>query len=139
MQVENTGTTVMPFGLGYHPYFVVTNKRDARVETDATREFDNLTKVTGPFRGFDLTAKEVDQHMLDQTARHMPLIFGDGSSIDVSASPDYAHWVVWTIASSDFVCVEPWTSPGNALNSGDRLLTLEPGRVHRSFIEIALR
>ncbi len=129
----------MPFALGYHPYFVVRDKRQARIETDATRAFDNLSKSVGPFRGFDLTASEIDQHLLDQTAHHMPLILGDGAAIDVSASQDYGHWVVWTLAGSDFVCVEPWTSPGNALNSGEKLVMLEPGRLHRSFVEISFR
>ena len=137
MSIENTGSREMPFGLGYHPYFLVENKAGASIDTDATRQFDNLTKSVGDFNGFDLTAAEVDLHMLDQHARHMPLHFADGASLDVSASDDFAHWVVWTLAASPFVCVEPWTSPGNALNSGDRLLRLAPGQTHRSFMEIA--
>ncbi|MFL6547428.1 MAG: aldose epimerase, partial [Povalibacter sp.] len=83
MAIENTGTEVMPFGLGYHPYFKVTDKSHASIETDATQQFDNLTKSTGPFRGFDLAAKEVDLHVLDQRMRHMPLHLADGSCIDV--------------------------------------------------------
>ncbi|HEY6644950.1 hypothetical protein [Povalibacter sp.] len=139
MQIDNTGASAMPFGLGYHPYFFVTDKRNARIDTDATHQFDNVSKATTAFTRFDLTANEVDLHMLDQSARQMSLHLGDGSIIDVSASTDFAHWVVWTVAGKDYVCVEPWTSPGNALNSGERLLRLAPGKSHRSFMEIALR
>ena len=52
------------------------------------------------------------------------------------ASSDLGLWVVWTLAGKDFVCVEPWSSPGNALNSGDRLLWLEPTRSHESWVEL---
>ena len=137
MSIRNTGAETMPFGLGYHPYFAVTDKAHARVETDGARQFDNLTKSAGPFMGFDLTAKEVDLHLLDQKARHMPLVLGDGAMIDVRASEEFAHWVVWTLAGSDFVCVEPWTCPGNALNTGERLIELAPGCTHTSWMEIA--
>lgn len=136
MSLENTGDSTMPFGLGYHPYFLVKDKHGARIETDATREFDNLSKVTRAFRGFDLTSQEVDQHLLDHTAHGMPLILADGSRIEVSASDDFGHWVVWALEGSDFICVEPWTSPGNALNTGDHLLTLAPGHRHESFMNI---
>jgi galactose mutarotase-like enzyme len=139
MSIENTGREAMPFGLGYHPYFRVTDKARARIDTDATRQFDNLSKSVSPFAGFDLTAGEVDLHMLDQRARHMPLHLGDGSTIDVSASDDFAHWVVWTLNTSDFVCVEPWTCAGNALNTGEQLLILEPGKTHRSLMDISFR
>jgi len=42
---------------------------------------------------------------------------------------------VWTVAGKDFVCVEPWTCPGNALNSGKSLLTLGPGQSKTIFVE----
>ncbi len=136
MSIENTGDTTMPFGLGYHPYFLVKDKRGARIETDATQEFDNLTRVTRPFRGIDLMSREVDQHLLDHKSHRMPLFLADGSRIEVSASNDFGHWVVWTLEGSDFVCVEPWTSPGNALNTGDHLLRLAPGQRHESFMSV---
>lgn len=139
MQIDNPGTTPLPFALGYHPYFLVTDKARARIDTDATRQFDNVTKRNGPFRGFDLTAPELDLHLLDQSARRMTLHLGDGDAIDVTASADFAHWVVWAVAGKDYVCVEPWTGPGNALNSGEHLLRLAPGASHRSFIELAFR
>lgn len=136
MLIENTGEYAMPFALGYHPYFAVTDKRRATLETDATRQFDSITQRTGAVGGFDLAAGELDVHLLDQKQRHMTLALGDGGRITVRASPDFAHWVIWTVPGKDYVCVEPWTAPGNALNSGERLLTLAAGRRHESFMEI---
>jgi len=136
--VTNHSQTPMPFALGYHPYFHVTNKALARIDTHATRAFDNVTKQIVPFDGFDLTAAEVDLHLLDHGSTHSALHFGDGSRLELSASVDYSHWVVWTLAGKEFVCVEPWTAPGNAINSGERLTVLKPGEQHASFVEFAV-
>jgi galactose mutarotase-like enzyme len=119
----------MPFAFGLHPYFRVTDKSAARIATRATRAFDNVTKQVVPFHGFDLTAKEVDMHLLDHDSAESELAWGDGSRLAIRASPEHApwRWVVWTLAGRDFVCVEPWTAPADALNTGESLITLGPG------------
>jgi galactose mutarotase-like enzyme len=136
-RVHNQSSTTMPFALGYHPYFLVTDKRGVRIDTRATRAFDNVTKQTQPFRGFDLDSSEVDLHLLDHGSSASALHFADGSQISLSGSGDFTHWVVWSLAGKDFVCLEPWTAPGNALNTGDRLFELEPGHEHECWLEIA--
>jgi galactose mutarotase-like enzyme len=45
--------------------------------------------------------------------------------------------VVWTLEGKDFVCVEPWTCPGNALNTGERLMTLGKGETRALWVEYA--
>ena len=135
---ENTGATPMPFGAGFHPYFEVKNKAAASIPTHATKAFDNTTKtfveLTGPI---DLTAKEVDLHLVDHGASEAILVLDD-ARIVVRASPELQRWVIWTVAGKDFVCVEPWTSPGNALNTGENLLVAEPGQTVSLWTEIGL-
>jgi galactose mutarotase-like enzyme len=134
--VINTGSAPMPFGFGFHPYFAFTQAEKARlaVATRATRGFDNVTKkdvgLTGPI---DLTAPEVDMHLYDHGSTESAL--GD---VVVRASSEYTHWVVWTLRGKDFVCLEPWTCPGNALNTGERLIELAPGESRRLWVEYAL-
>jgi galactose mutarotase-like enzyme len=41
------------------------------------------------------------------------------------------------LAGKDFVCLEPWTAPGNALNTGERLFTLRPGEQRECSLELA--
>ncbi len=137
MRVHNAGPEPMPYALGLHPYFKVADKGHAKVESRATRAFDNVTRQTMPFTGFDLTAAEVDLHLIDHPDHAMTLQLGDGARIVVRGSTDFSRWVVWTVAGKEFVCVEPWTAPGNALNTGDALITLAPGKSHESRIEIA--
>ena len=136
-RVLNTSTRAMPFALGYHPYFLVGDKRSLHIDTRATRAFDNVTKRELPFHGFDHSAEEVDLHHLDHGSTESALHLGDASSIRVSGSPDFTRWVVWTKAGKSFVCLEPWTAPGNAFNTGEALCSLPPGAEHEAWVEIA--
>ncbi len=132
-RIENTakgaGAAAMPFALGFHPYFHVAdaNKGQARIPTQATRGFDNVIKkivaLTAPI---DLTVQEVDLHLEDHGSRSATLDRG-ADRIVVAADPELDRWVIWTLRGKDFVCLEPWSAPANALNTGDGLLTLAPG------------
>lgn len=139
LRVHNTDDTTLPFALGFHPYFQVDDKAQAHIGTDATQAFDNVAKRTVAFKGFDLTAPEVDLHLLDHKRAAATLRLGDGPSITVRASPQFTTWVVWTLQGKDFVCLEPWTSPANALNSDDRLVTVPPGQERELWMEIEYR
>ena len=145
MRFSNRSTDPMPFGAGFHPYFHVksSDKARARVVTKATRAFDNVRKETvtlaGDSRGasIDLTQKEVDLHLLDHGAAPCVLDLGAERPrrIVLAGSPEFTHWVVWTLENKDFVCVEPWTCPGNALNTGDRIITLAGGAERTLWVE----
>ena len=139
-RVESTGTAPMPFALGFHPYFYVpdADKARASIPTTATRAYDNVTKTMVDVRGpIDLTVKEVDLHLVDHGATSATLHRGD-DAIVVSASPAFGRWVVWTLAGKDFVCLEPWTAAANALNTGEKLLTLAPGESTTQTVTFAL-
>ncbi len=137
-KVTNRSATAMPFGVGFHPYFQVADADKARtkVTTPAKRAFDNVTKKTIDLVGpIDLTQKEVDLHLLDHGLTESSLIH-PGGTVTLRCSSEYTHWVVWTLAGRDFVCLEPWTCPGNALNTGDRLMTLAPSATRTLSLDI---
>jgi len=127
-RLTNRSRAPMPFGVGFHPYFHVpqAEKGLARIATPATRAFDNVTRQEGAFTGFDLTRPEVDLHLVDHGSTSATLS-SPGQTLTVSCSPEFTRWVVWTLADRDFVCLEPWTCPGDALNTGEGLLVLAPG------------
>jgi galactose mutarotase-like enzyme len=131
-----TGDDGMPFGFGFHPYFAVpvAEKRVTRIETSATRAFDNVHKQNIDLHGIDLAAGEVDLHLLDHNCTESALMFY--RTIRVRASEDYRRWVIWTLPDKPFVCLEPWTCPGNALNTGEGLITLKGE--WRGFVEMSL-
>lgn len=137
-RVQNNGTSDMSFGVGYHPYFAVEDKARTRIDTHASQAFDNVSKKVVPFAGFDLTAAEVDLHLLDHGSTESALHLADGARIEVRGSKEFQRWVVWTLSGKPFVCLEPWTCPGNALNTGENLTVLAPGASQKSWVEIAL-
>jgi galactose mutarotase-like enzyme len=89
-----------------------------------------------PFKGFDLTAAEVDLHLLDHGSTEGSLVTGD-LAVALRGSAEFTRWVVWTLRGRDFVCVEPWTCPGNALNTGEGLIVLAPGEARALKLTIA--
>ncbi|MCX5742032.1 MAG: galactose mutarotase [Proteobacteria bacterium] len=138
-RVDNHSATPMPFGLGFHPYFFVpqADKHAVRVETAATRAFDNVTKRAIAMPALDLTQPEVDLHLLDHGATSSALQLPD-VEIRIRGSDEYTHWVVWTLAGRDFVCLEPWTCPGNALNTGERVIELLPNTGRSLWIDLTV-
>ncbi|HMJ16080.1 MAG TPA: galactose mutarotase [Polyangiaceae bacterium] len=136
-RIENTGATPMPFALGYHPYFAVHDKARARIATRATRAYDNVQKRSVPFTGFDFTSTELDLHLLDHGASSCALLLADGTRLDVRGSPEFQRWIVWTLTGKDYVCLEPWTALGNALNTGEGLLEVEPGKSRELWVEFS--
>jgi len=129
-RVENGGHHPMPFAAGLHPYFHVRDgeKAGAVIETPATHAWDNFGKQEITFSEIDLTSPEVDLHLHDHASSAAKMVWS-GKSVTVSCSEEMTRWVVWTLAGWDFVCLEPWTSPGDAMNTGERLIVLGPGEV----------
>lgn len=136
--VENTDSEPMPFALGYHPYFHVheRDKAQVRIDSQASQAFDNVRKQIVAFEGFDLTQPELDLHLLDHDSQQCVLTWPDGSALHIKADPEFVVWVVWTLAGRDFVCLEPWSARGNALNSGHNLLTVEPGHTREIQLDL---
>lgn len=134
--VANTGKEAMPYGFGIHPYLQIRDKARATITTRATRAYDNVTKQTGPFKGFHLGAGETDLHLLDHGSTESTLTRGEGSKVTVRTSPEFGRWVVWTLPGKEFVCLEPWTAPGDALNTGEGLLSLPGGASKELWIEL---
>uniref|UniRef100_B8HVU8 Aldose 1-epimerase n=1 Tax=Cyanothece sp. (strain PCC 7425 / ATCC 29141) TaxID=395961 RepID=B8HVU8_CYAP4 len=127
-QVSNTGTRDLPFSLGLHPYFVVTDKTGLEFELPAQQMLDQLTKTSHPFdHRFDWNAAELDLAFRPLSAQQT--IVRDRNrnlSLTLSYTPPYSTLVFWTIRGKDYYCLEPWTAPRNALITGEDLTTLAP-------------
>ena len=138
LRVTNDSDSPMPIAFGLHPYFHVRDKTRAHIATDATRAFDNVSKTIVPFSGFDLTQTELDLHLLDHGSTRATLQLDEDHQVAIETSAQFTRWVVWTLAGKDFVCLEPWTAPGNALNTGEGLIVVEPGKAHELWVNVAL-
>lgn len=135
---ENLGPGAMPMHPGLHPYFRVDDwtKRQARLETTATRAYDNRAGAPRVLVGpLELGSGEVDLQLLDHGTDHVRLTRPGRAPIDLSYDDPDTVVTVWTQPSRDFVCVEPWTRPSNAVNQG-RALLVAPGEAFESRLTI---
>ena len=136
--VENRDDAPLPFALGFHPYFLVKSaqKPKLKIETAATKVYDNVQKRVLPFTGFDLTQPVVDVRLLDHDQTRCHLQLPDDARIELRGSADFKLWVVWTLEKKDFVCVEPWTAHPDALNTNEGVIQVEPGGTHEATFEL---
>jgi len=138
MLFTNHAAIPMPFGAGFHPYFAVPDADKPRVQipTAATRAFDNTTKREIAFSGFDFTQPEVDLHLVDHGGSEASIRGPGGLSVTLRGSPELTRWVVWSLRGRDFICLEPWSCPADALNTGAGLIVLAPGETRALRLEI---
>jgi galactose mutarotase-like enzyme len=112
----------MPVHVGTHPYLHVAHatKSAARVDTDATRGWDNVARRAVTLAGLpDFGAGEVDLHLLDHSAQSTVLHRPGATDLQLMWSDNLTTLVLWTLPERDFVCVEPWASPAGAFARGD--------------------
>jgi len=137
--VENRDTVPLPWVLGFHPYFAVpdADKGTLAVAHEATRAWDNVGRRVVAAEPLQFAPNvETDLHLLDDRSPSKLLCRGDGARpwLELTVSDPRPVWVFWSVPGKDFVCVEPWTAPGNALQTGDRVALLAPGEAaHHSF------
>jgi galactose mutarotase-like enzyme len=136
-EIENLGSHPLPLHLGFHPYFAVAEERkgEVRVETAAKSAYDNVRGAEVPYEGVNFDDGEVDLHLLDHRRQGTRLTVPGRPARILEWSEAYQLMVLWTQRYKGFVCVEPWTAPGDALNTGKGLLQVPPGeRFSGSFV-----
>lgn len=127
--VTNRGLEPMPFSLGLHPYFKVSNKDALQFAIPSTELRSHQDGSTHPFAGhFDLAQDEIDVafgHLSSQEATVTDT--AQSTKLSIAYTAPYSMLVFWTLREKPFYCLEPWTAGRNALNTGDRLIHLDPG------------
>jgi galactose mutarotase-like enzyme len=134
----NRSTEPMPFSMGLHPYFFTLDKSQLEFEIPASEYQDQITKEVHPFWGsFDLSRDELDLAFKQVSDRSASVIDrGRGIKITLTYSDIYSTLVFWTVKGKDFYCLEPWSAPRNALNTGEHLTELAPGDTHEAFVKL---
>ena len=147
-RVTNVGAEPAPFGYGVHPYVSVGDSSMGDVELTLPAasyvEVDDrlLPLRTSPVDGTDYDFREqkpLGAHGLDTAYTDLSAVDGRWSIsvaapgrpvVDLWAEADALPWAqVFTgeVPGARGVAVEPMTCPPEAFNSGDSLLTIEPG------------
>lgn len=132
----NAGDRAFAIHPGLHPYFFVESARKsaAAITSDGTTAYDNRTGITGPLAfPLDLAAGEVDLQILDHRAPTVGLTRPDAAPLILTLGPEQRVVTVWTLPGRDFVCVEPWARPSNAVNTGHGLVVPPRASLETSF------
>jgi|SRR5579883_205531 len=136
----NHSDVALPFSAGFHPYFHVTDKTQLQFDLPADYLFDQRVKTDRPFSGtFDFEQDEIDV-AFTQLSRHSASVVdrAQGLRLTLTQSEAFSMLVFWTVKGKDFYCLEPWTAGRNAINTGDRLITLAPGASMETTFSLAV-
>ena len=120
----------MPFSCGLHPYFLTTDKAGLQFEIPATEFQNQKTKTTHFFSGeFDFNSDEIDA-AFNQPSSQTATVTDRSRQLQLQLDWDdtYSTLVFWTLKGKDFYCLEPWSAPRNAINTGEQLIQLAPNQ-----------
>ncbi|MBI4782361.1 MAG: aldose epimerase [Oscillatoriophycideae cyanobacterium NC_groundwater_1537_Pr4_S-0.65um_50_18] len=125
----NRSAEAMPFSAGFHPYFAVIDKSQLQVEIPSTQFYSQVDRAVHDFSGsFDFSVDEIDAAFGNVTQQTASVVDrSQNLKLTIDYDPLFSTLVFWTVKGKDFYCLEPWTGPRNALNTGENLIRLEPG------------
>ncbi|NJL01468.1 MAG: aldose epimerase [Spirulinaceae cyanobacterium SM2_1_0] len=136
----NRSDIVMPFSVGLHPYFRSTDKSHLSLDIPAQQYREPGAERAQPFDGhFDFEREEIDVALMPINRRWASLTNQrQRHKIAITYSDLYSLLVFWTVKGKDYCCLEPWSAPRNALNTGEQLSTLGPGSSCEARVEMAV-
>ncbi|WP_088892922.1 aldose epimerase [Leptolyngbya ohadii] len=138
-QVTNRSAEPMPFSIGFHPYFPVADKTQLQFEIPADQYQDQPAQTVHSFTGqFDFDRDEIDV-AFRPVSRNFARVTDLARNLELTLSYEslFSTLVFWTVKGKDYYCLEPWSAPRNALNTGDSLTQLPPGEEIRTAIELS--
>ncbi len=132
----NHSDSEMPFSAGFHPYFTVKDKQELEIDIPGTEYFSNVTKTKVAYSGsFDFELEEIDAAFT--SVKKNSTSFSEQEQQITIKYPDFFSTIVfWTVKGKDFICLEPWSAPRNALNTGEKLTYIKPGTTYNSVLEM---
>lgn len=136
----NLSQVPMPFSTGIHPYFAVQDKSQLVFDIPSTQYQVKGNPEIHSFGGeFDFSQEEIDFAFVDLAGTSSSVVDRSGDrKLTIEFDQHYATLVFWTVAGKDFYCLEPWTGPRNAINTGNHLITVAPGETVETKITMTI-
>ncbi|WP_267383611.1 aldose epimerase [Cyanobacterium sp. uoEpiScrs1] len=130
----------MPFSFGFHPYYYVPNKSKVVFDIPSSEYQDQATKKVFSYDGtFDFERDEIDIGFQSLTCSSATMVDNHRKlKLVLSWSDVYSTFVFWTLKGKDYICLEPWTAPRNALNTKKKLTELDPGATCEAMFEMSV-
>lgn len=136
----NLSERPMPFATGIHPYFAVKDKGGLTFELPSTEYKVKGGAEVYRFSGqFDFNQEEIDFAFINLTGPSATVTDRVRNlKLTVEYDQHYSTLVFWTVKGKDFYCLEPWSSPRNALNTGEHLLQASPGATVETVVKMTV-
>ncbi len=137
-QFTNLSTEPMPFSTGFHPYFLTVDKTQLKFEIPSQEYQDQITKEIHSFNGgFDFNRDEIDA-AFKQLSGKSATVTDNARKLKLTLEYDdtYSTLVFWTVKGKNYYCLEPWSGPRNAINTGEHLTVLEPQASHTATVRL---
>lgn len=133
----NHGDMVMPFSIGFHPYFRISDIHNLSFDINAANIIPPQTRKLEPYRGdVHFPYGTNDSVILTNAQGYAGFTDkADGRNIKVKYDSNFSNIVLWSMKQDAFICVEPWTALTNSLNNGSAY-KLEPGDRFKAEIAI---
>ncbi|MGD1807818.1 aldose epimerase [Dapis sp. BLCC M126] len=134
----NLSQKPMPFSTGIHPYFAVADKSQLEFDLPSNEYKLKGEPTVNTFSGvFDFNSEEIDWAFVN-LSKQSAVVTDKSRNLKLTINYDsnYSTLVFWTVKGKDFYCLEPWTGPRNAMNTGEHLLIAEPGKTVETVISM---
>lgn len=150
----NTGNKPLPYYAGFHPYFLTPlpqqGKDEVLLDYKPIRRFrynERLTDLVGTQQLFPLPASIADPIINEQLVelsadKNITLNFPDGFKFTLRAegvddNNMFRYVQLYTQSTEPFICIEPWMSFPNALNSVAGVRWLQPGQSEHGYLQLS--
>ena len=134
----NLSEQPMPLATGIHPYFFVPDKESLSFQIPSQQFQTKGDATQQSFSGkFDFNQEEIDVAFSNLSAQSA-IVTDLARQLRLTLAYDshYSTLVFWTVKGKDFYCLEPWSAPRNAFNTGEHLLIAEPGKTVETVVSI---
>ncbi|BAZ20780.1 aldose 1-epimerase [Kalymmatonema gypsitolerans NIES-4073] len=137
-QYTNLSTEPMPFSTGFHPYFLTVDKTQLKFEIPGQEYQDQITKEIHSFNGdFDFNRDEIDVAFKQLSAKSATVTdHARKLKLTLEYDDTYSTLVFWTVKGKNYYCLEPWSAPRNAINTGEHLTVLKPQASHTATVRL---
>ncbi|MBV6623433.1 MAG: aldose epimerase [Rivularia sp. (in: Bacteria)] len=135
-EFKNQSSEAMPFSVGFHPYFLTHDKSQLEFDIPSQEFQKKGSQEVHPFNGsFDFSQDEIDIAFTKLSAKSTSVTDKSRNlKLTLEYDDNFSTLVFWTVKGKDFYCLEPWSGPRNAINTGKHLTVLGPGATHSAMI-----
>ncbi|MCH9659713.1 MAG: hypothetical protein K0U54_02255 [Bacteroidetes bacterium] len=140
--VENKGNSSFPFGMGWHPYFQISNMEHARILFQSTQSYQTneaMIPISAvPFSEEKIQLKDVQLDTCFDLAHHKITLTTSDYSLSLKA-PQATYLQLFIPDDRKSIAIEPMTCIANAFNNGTGKKVLIPKDAYQFTFELEVK